>query len=89
MPFKSSPTSYGGGNANVARSSSDLKRYRRQLQSKDERQHPITVSDKPLAESAAGKISVSKLGRPRNGFDKAAYNRDYMRKRRSAMKEGK
>lgn len=31
----------------------------------------------------------SKLGRPRNGFDKAAYNRDYMRKRRAAAKEGK
>lgn len=29
---------------------------------------------------------LKRRGRPRNGFDKAAYNRDYMRKRRAAAK---
>lgn len=38
---------------------------------------------------ANGAISadIRKPGRPRTGFDKAAYNRDYMRKRRAAQKE--
>ena len=31
--------------------------------------------------------SIRKPGRPKTGFDKAAYNRDYMRKRRAARKD--
>lgn len=52
----------------------------------------VGASKQRVAESAAGTqalpvdTDIRKPGRPKTGFDKAAYNREFMRKKRAAEK---